>query len=77
MYTGNLLLSLCKKCPYLELFWSAFFLHFPTFGLNTEYEAWNYKKNKHKKIKAYRKSFYKEPTVKRCLLILELKSLGS
>ena len=26
----------CKECPYLELFWSTFFLHFPTFGLNTE-----------------------------------------
>ena len=25
-----------KICPYLELFWSAFFLHFPAFGLNTE-----------------------------------------
>ena len=27
--------SWCKKSPYLELFWSAFFPHFPTFGLNT------------------------------------------
>ena len=25
-----------QKCPYPELFWSAFFQHFPTFGLNTE-----------------------------------------
>ena len=25
-----------KKFPHLELFWSAFFTHFPTFGLNTE-----------------------------------------
>ena len=25
--------SLRKKCPYLELFWSAFFSHFPVFGL--------------------------------------------
>ena len=45
-----MILSLRKKCPYLELFWSAFFLirteyreiwsysgpHFPAFGLNTE-----------------------------------------
>ena len=23
-------------CPYLELFWSAFFPHFPAFGLKTE-----------------------------------------
>ena len=28
-------LSLRKKCPYSELFWSAFFPHFPAFGLNT------------------------------------------
>ena len=28
--------TLRKKCPYLELFWSAFFPHFPAFGLNTE-----------------------------------------
>ena len=25
-----------KKCPYLGLFWSAFFQHFPAFGLNTK-----------------------------------------
>ena len=25
-----------KKSPYLQLFWSASFQHFPTFGLNTE-----------------------------------------
>ena len=30
--------SLRKKCPYSELFWSAFFPHFPAFGLNTETE---------------------------------------
>ena len=28
--------SLCKKCPCSELLWSAFFPHFPAFGLNTE-----------------------------------------
>ena len=28
--------SLGKKCPYSVLFWSAFFPHFPAFGLNTE-----------------------------------------
>ena len=32
--------------------------------------AWSYKKKKHKKIKAYRRSLQKEPTVNRCLLIL-------
>ena len=30
-----------------------------------------------KKITGYRKSVYKEPTVKRCLLILDLKPLRS
>ena len=30
------LLSRRKKSPYSELFWSAFFPHFPAFGLNTE-----------------------------------------
>ena len=43
--------------------------------LNSHYEAWSYKKKKHKKIKAYGKSVQKEPTVKRCLLILHLKPL--
>ena len=28
--------TLGKKCPYSESFWSAFFPHFPAFGLNTE-----------------------------------------
>ena len=28
--------SLHKICPYPELFWSAFFPHFPAFGLNME-----------------------------------------
>ena len=41
--------------------------------LNSHNEAWSYKKKKHKNITAYRKSVQKEPTVKRCLLILDLK----
>ena len=32
----DLQLPLRKKCPCSELFWSAFFPHFPAFGLNTE-----------------------------------------
>ena len=44
-------------------------------SLNSHYEAWSYKKKNHKKITAYRKSVYKEPTVKRGLLILDLKPL--
>ena len=45
--------------------------------LNSHYEAWNYKKKSTKKITGYRKSVSKEPTVKRCLLILDLKPLRS
>ena len=45
--------------------------------LNSHYEAWSYNKKKHKKIKACRKSVQKEPTVKRYLLILDLKPLRS
>ena len=41
------------------------------------YEAWSYKKKKHKNIKAYWKSVQKEPWVKRCLLILGLKPFMS
>ena len=36
-------------------------------------QARSYRKNKRKKIKAYKKSLYKEPTVNKCLLILDLK----
>ena len=36
----------------------------------------NYKKKKHKKIRAHRKSVQKEPIVKRCLLILDVKPLS-
>ena len=42
--------------------------------LNSQYKAWSYKKKKQIKIKAYRKSLQREPTVNRCLLILDLKS---
>ena len=41
--------------------------------LNSHCKAWSYKKKKRKRIKAYRKSLQKEPTVSRCLLILDLK----
>ena len=41
--------------------------------LDSHYMAWSYKKKKHKKIKAYTKSLYKEPKVNRCLLILDFK----
>ena len=41
--------------------------------LNSHCKAWSYKKKKDKKIKAYRKSLQKEPTVNSCLLIPDLK----
>ena len=44
---------------------------------SSHYEAWSYKKKKHKKIKAYRKSVQKEPRIKMCLLILGLKPFSS
>ena len=40
--------------------------------LNSHYEVWSYKKKKYKKIKVHSKSVWKEPKVKRCLLILDL-----
>ena len=46
-------------------------------SLNSDYKIWSYKKKKHKKMKSYRKSVQKEPTVKRCLLILDLQSFRS
>ena len=45
--------------------------------LNIHYAAWSYEKKKYRKIKAYRKSVSKEPTDKRCLLILDLKPFRS
>ena len=42
---------------------------------NSHYKAWSYKKEKHKKIEAYRKSVQKEPKVKMRLLILDLKAV--
>ena len=38
-------------------------------------KAWSYRKKKHKKIKAYRSSVWKEPTVKRCLFLLHIQVL--
>ena len=46
-------------------------------GWNSHYEAWSYKKKKYKKIKAYLKSIYQEPTLKICLLILDHRSKES
>ena len=42
-------------------------------SLNSHYKAWSYIKKIHKKIKVYRKSILEKATVKRCLLILDLK----
>ena len=45
--------------------------------LNSNYKGWSYKNKKHKKIKEYRKSVQEKPTVKRYLLILDLKLFRS
>ena len=47
--------------------------------LSSHCKAWSYKKKKKKKeeIKAYRKSLLQEPTVNRCLLILDLQPYRS
>ena len=67
------------SCEHCEIFKNNYFLNWNSLHarLNSHYEAWSYKKKKQKMIKAYRKSVYKEPTVKRCLLILDLKPLRS
>ena len=56
---------------YFNIFFNGDSLHA---RLNSRYKTWSYKKKKHKKIKAYKKSLLKENTVKRCQLILDLKS---
>ena len=45
--------------------------------LSSHCKARSYKEKKHKKIKAYRKHLQKEPTINRCLLILDLKPFRS
>ena len=71
-----LLESLCNEvsgletCNFIIIFFNWDSLHAQ---LSSQYKAWSYKKKKHKKIKAYNKSLQKEPTVNRCLLILDLK----
>ena len=59
-------------CPLLKKKWDS--LHE---RLSGSYKAWSYKKKKHKKIKKYRKSLWKEPTVNWYLLILDLKPFRS
>ena len=39
-FIHNCYMSLRKKCWYSELFWFAFFPHFPAFRLNTERYSW-------------------------------------
>ena len=42
-----------RRLPSMVFFFNWYSLHA---GLNSHYEAWSYKKRKHKKVKAYRKS---------------------
>ena len=69
--------QLCYKAPiYLPVNFFFFFNWDSVHArLNSHDKAWSYKKKE--KIKAYRKSVQKKPTVKRCLLILELKPFRS
>ena len=64
---------------YSQIFEASGFFKWDSFypRLNIHCKVWSYNKKKHKKIKAYRKSLYKEPTVNRCLLILDLKLFRS
>ena len=72
---SELVFKVCEK----HLCGKSFFFNWDSLHarLNSHCKTWSYKKKKHKKIKAYRKSLQKEPTVKRCLLILDLKSFKS
>ena len=71
--------SYLVKSPVFQRVDDQFFFNWDSLHarLNSHYKAWSYKKKKHKKIKAYRKSLQKEPTVNRCLLILDLKPFRS
>ena len=66
-----------NKDPVFPFFYYLFNQDLLHARLNSHYEAWSYKKRSTKKIAGYGKSVYKEPIVKRCLLILDLKPLRS
>ena len=70
--SGRCSLCLVEKLERLDFFFNCDSLYA---RLNSHYEAWSYKKKKHKKITTYRKSVQKESAVKTCLLILDLKPL--
>ena len=65
----------------LNYFLTSFFFDFDWGSfharLSSHYKAWSCKKKKHKKIKGHRKSLWKEPTVNKCPLILNLKPFRS
>ena len=63
-----------RLCLLSQVFFNWISLHA---RLNSHYEAWSYKKKKHKKIKACRKFVKKKPTAKRCLLILDVTPFRS
>ena len=84
LYLSIITQSICYnhvQCLYELSFWihvlmtCNFFFNWDSLQarLNSYYKAWSYKKKKHKKIKAYKKSVSEKPTVKRCLLIPDLK----
>ena len=66
---GLLGLFFTASCPNETHYFYWDFLHA---RLNSHCKTWSCKKRKHKKIKAYRRSYKKRRTVNRCLLILDL-----
>ena len=75
----NLFLIIPAQLDFQETKIKTFFFNWDSLHarMNSDYKGWSYKKKEHKKIKAYRKSLYKEPTVNMCLFILDLKPLRS
>ena len=67
----------CKNSKFWHISESFIFFNWNSLHarLNSHYKAWSYKKKKHKKIKAYMNSVYKEPTVKKMSVNSRLKSI--
>ena len=63
-------------CIYMYIYGNIYIYTYIHAKLNSHYKTWSYIEKKHKNIKAYRKYVEKEPTVKACLLILNLKQFS-
>ena len=88
-YTANAQTIDSATSQFFFFNWQAqWYIHFPKYmpflnwgslhaRLNSHYEAWSYKKKKHKEDYRKEPRVQKEPTVKRCQLILDVKPLRS